>query len=144
MRKLIDLLRFDGRLSRVDYWRAYLWLAIVGAASWCLGLLAIIGVGGLGAVLLLPLLPVAVASLGIVVRRLHDRGRSGWWILPFTILPTIVSFGSSAHFMGRQMALAALALIASFILSIWGFVEIGLRRGAPVGNRYGEAPQRAA
>ena len=47
---------FDGRASRSQYWWFYLFQIIVSSA------------------LLLP-------ALGLCFRRLHDTGKSGWWIL---------------------------------------------------------------
>jgi hypothetical protein len=38
MERFRELLRFDGRLSRLGFWRGYLWLAIVGVAAWAIGL----------------------------------------------------------------------------------------------------------
>ncbi|GAB5534948.1 MAG: DUF805 domain-containing protein [Rubricoccaceae bacterium] len=76
---------FDGRASRKEYWMfvaVYLAIyigasivgAILGVASDTLALLVSLGVGLFGLAVILP-------SIGIAVRRLHDTGRSGWFIL---------------------------------------------------------------
>lgn len=76
---------FDGRASRKEYWMfvafylaIYIGLSIVsgifGAVSDALALLVSLLVMLFGLAIILP-------SLGIAVRRLHDTGRSGWFIL---------------------------------------------------------------
>lgn len=73
--------RFQGRSSRSEYWW---WVLFVAILSFCIGIIeAILGFsmtavqttsGILSLVLLLP-------GLGLSVRRLHDIGKSGWWVL---------------------------------------------------------------
>ncbi|MDB5419091.1 MAG: hypothetical protein JWP50_2510 [Phenylobacterium sp.] len=139
MRRLRELLRFDGRLSRLGYWRAYLLLTIAMAFTWCLGLFAILAIGPVGGVLLLPIVSIPVALVAISVRRLHDRNKSGWWALPLVVFPLMVSFALSAETAGADPpAMDVLLALTSFVLSIWAWIEIGFRRGAAGPNRYGE------
>lgn len=72
---------FTGRASRSEFWWYTLFTAIVGFAIGFI--LGIFGAGQttvqifqciIGLVLLLP-------GLGVAIRRLHDIGKSGWWIL---------------------------------------------------------------
>lgn len=73
--------RFQGRSSRSEYWW---WVLFVAILSFCIGIIeGILGFsmtavqttsGILSLVLLLP-------GLGLSVRRLHDIGKSGWWVL---------------------------------------------------------------
>jgi uncharacterized membrane protein YhaH (DUF805 family) len=139
MARLLSLLRFESRLSRVDYWHAYLTLSIVAAVSWCLGLFAILAVGAWGAVLMIPMPLSLLGSVAIAVRRLHDRGKSGWWVLPLVVVPVLIALGLSAQ--TASAASPGLILLASVVnlgLSIWGWVEIGFLRGRAEANRYGE------
>jgi len=74
---------FDGRARRKEYWFFFLFTIIVSV------ILAIIdnltgtynskvGIGLLGGLYALgTLLP----GIGVTIRRLHDTGRTGWWIL---------------------------------------------------------------
>ena len=68
---------FEGRARRMEYWMFVLinLFIILG-----LGLLeALIGTGGvIGSLYSLAIL---IPSIAVSVRRLHDTGRSGWWIL---------------------------------------------------------------
>lgn len=135
------LLRFDGRLSRIGFWRAYLFLLVASSLVWCLGLFAVMAIGRLGAVLLAPMLPMLAANVAIIVRRLHDRGRSGWWAVPFFILPFLAGLGMSAETAGSSApALLALTVLGSAGLAIWGWIEIGFLRGSEGPNRYGADP----
>ena len=68
---------FNGRARRAEFWwyiLVYLILEVVlGVVQGMVGLGSLL-TGLFGLALLLP-------SLGVEVRRLHDLGRSGWWIL---------------------------------------------------------------
>ncbi|MDO0926384.1 DUF805 domain-containing protein [Streptomyces sp. TG1A-8] len=72
---------FSGRARRKEYWMftlfasiIYLVVAIAGAAVKAPWLVVVVAL-----VFLLP-------GWGVTVRRLHDTGRSGWWIL-FGVVP---------------------------------------------------------
>ena len=145
MERLRQLLRFDGRLSRIQYWRAYLLIVAVSALSWGIGLGAVMAVGPFGALLFLPIAPMIVASFAIIVRRLHDRGKSGWWALPFAAFPLVVSLGLATETPGASPpGPAVLMSLLSLVLSVWGLIEIGFRRGRAEANRYGVDPDGGA
>jgi uncharacterized membrane protein YhaH (DUF805 family) len=75
---------FNGRARRAEYWWYFL-VYIIGFVilAFISNMLHMGGLlGGLfGVALLLP-------SLGVLVRRLHDTGRSGWWY--FIVLVPLV------------------------------------------------------
>jgi uncharacterized membrane protein YhaH (DUF805 family) len=69
--------QFTGRASRSEYWWFYLFTVLVTAAADTLG----------GTVGNLASLAFFLPGLALLVRRLHDVGRSGWWFLiVFTII----------------------------------------------------------
>ena len=79
---------FDGRAHRTEFWMFALVNVIV---SLVLGVVdGIIGTrtGGLGLLGGLYSLAVLVPSLAVGVRRLHDIGRSGWWLL-IALIPLV-------------------------------------------------------
>ncbi len=68
---------FTGRARRAEYWMFTLFNIIIAVV---LGVLdAVIGSPGIlgGIYVLAVLLP----SIAVSIRRLHDTGRSGWWLL---------------------------------------------------------------
>ncbi|MEZ4660976.1 MAG: DUF805 domain-containing protein [Caldilineaceae bacterium] len=80
---------FSGRARRAEYWYFVLFNVIISivlaVVDLILGTGGDTGVGILGA---LYSLAVLLPSLGVSVRRLHDTGRSGWWLL-LGIIPVI-------------------------------------------------------
>ena len=70
---------FGGRAGRQEYWYFVLFNIL---ANILLGILAAIIGAKVGMSLWsLYSLAVAIPSLAVSVRRLHDNGRSGWWLL---------------------------------------------------------------
>ena len=79
---------FSGRARRSEYWWYTLFLFIVG---FILGL--IIGITGnqnMNYLILVFELAVFLPTLSVSVRRLHDTGKSGWWVL-LSLIPVIGS-----------------------------------------------------
>jgi uncharacterized membrane protein YhaH (DUF805 family) len=77
------------------------------------------------------------AYLAISVKRLHDRNKSGWWMMAFFVYP-----GLYQQFVDRLPDSHWLAPFstAAGVLSLWGFIEMGLLRGTPRDNRFGPDP----
>ena len=75
---------FSGRSRRREYWMFVLFIIAVsvgiGIVEAILGLSATIG-DAYGPISLLFLLAIFVPSLAVQVRRFHDQGRSGWFVL---------------------------------------------------------------
>ncbi len=81
----LNYCNFSGRSSRSEFWWFYLFNIIVSAVIsvvFCWSQNAMnIATGVVNLALLLP-------SLGLAVRRLHDIGKSGWWIF-ISLIPVI-------------------------------------------------------
>jgi uncharacterized membrane protein YhaH (DUF805 family) len=71
------------------------------------------------------------------VKRLHDRNKSGWWLLPFFVLPGL--YNQFENRLPDSYAMVVPALVI-FILMIWGFIEMVCLRGTPATNRFGPDP----
>lgn len=82
-------------------------------------------------------LPAVYAGLAIAVKRLHDRDKSGWWVLLFYWVPGILD--QAARHLGEG-ALGWIFSTASFAISIWALVELGFLRGTRGPNRFGSDP----
>jgi len=73
---------FSGRARRSEFWFFVLFSAIVRAVANVLD--AILHIGNArtgGPVATVAALALLIPSLAVAVRRLHDTGRSGWWVL---------------------------------------------------------------
>ena len=92
---------FKGRSRRSEYWWIQLFLVLTNLAVAAIDLALMdgdvdrfIANGGGGIVGLVWILVTIVPALAVLVRRLHDTGKSGWWVLigfvPF--VGTIVLF----------------------------------------------------
>ena len=68
------------------------------------------------------------------IKRLHDRNKSGWWIVPFVVAPGL--FDRFGDWLGDSSAAAALGLTV-FVLYVWGFVEMAFLKGTRGTNRFG-------
>jgi len=103
------LLSFKGRVNRKPYW-------LFAVAVMILSIVAAIIDGGAdvpvfsGAFSILVIWP----SLAIGVKRWHDRGKSGWWMLIMFV--PVLGF-------------------------LWTLVECGFLPGTDGPNRFGDAPQ---
>jgi uncharacterized membrane protein YhaH (DUF805 family) len=71
------------------------------------------------------------------VKRLHDRDKSGWWIVPFYIAPPWLQ---RLWDWLDNPALALLVSALAFGLSVWCFVELFCLSGAKAPNRFGPDP----
>ncbi len=120
MRIIDTFLNPNGRLSRARFWMAYIGLAfIVAAVAW--GAMAMQGRMGKADsrlwTLILFIVPLAWINLCLMVKRWHDRDRSGLWLL-INLIPGI-----------GQM---------------WTVIECGFIAGTQGGNKYGPSPMRAS
>jgi uncharacterized membrane protein YhaH (DUF805 family) len=85
--------------------------------------------------------PVLIFSLWFLaattVKRLHDRDKGWWWIVPLFILPQFL--GKLAEGLDASYAADLLAL-TSVVLNLWGIVELVFLRGTGGANRFGADP----
>lgn len=74
---------FSGRAHRTEYWMFFLINFLIGIAIGFLD--GALGTQILGLIYALALL---IPGLAAAVRRLHDTGRSGWWVL-IVLIPVL-------------------------------------------------------
>jgi uncharacterized membrane protein YhaH (DUF805 family) len=118
------LTSFSGRIPRRIFW---IWGIAVGVvAAIAFSILAVAfgtppdpaggggGLSAIGALLMVVLyIPVVWFSLALQVKRWHDRGKSGWWVL-INLIP--------------------------FVGGLWALVECGFLRGTEGPNQFGPDP----
>ncbi|KIN74177.1 DUF805 domain-containing protein [Sulfitobacter guttiformis] len=77
---------FKTRSTRSQYWWFTLWSVIFSIATAIID--TTIGMGDTGPTGLLASLAMFLPSIAVAIRRLHDIGRTGWWIL-LIVIPLI-------------------------------------------------------
>ena len=148
------LFTYTGRANRAKYWLTVaIYLAItllliaIGLIMFGNSLLAIgdeesedmiVGLlsRGIGftLIVLVVYIPMVVSGFMVGIKRLHDRDKSGWWLLVFYVLPGVLNT------IGESLAAGWIFALAGFAISIWALVELGFLRGTPGPNRYGPDP----
>ena len=143
------LFSFTGRINRGKYWLAILiymlaWFAFIAAAlMWLGGFNTDRLFSFVGATLLIWLGAIVLAVAGTWsgfatgIKRLHDRGKSGWWIVLFWFGPSVLSGSNSAM---PDIPGSTLLSFAGTAIAIWGLIELGCLRGTPGPNPYGPDP----
>jgi uncharacterized membrane protein YhaH (DUF805 family) len=141
------LFNFRGRINRAKFWLAVLIYLVVQTLAWLL-----VGMStseGAGALLVnIVGLAVFVSGIFVAIKRLHDRNRSGWWLLLFYIAPgVLMTAGAAIWFLGilgdasaGAGAAGAVFMLAGAAIGIWAFVELGCLRGTVGPNQYGPDP----
>jgi uncharacterized membrane protein YhaH (DUF805 family) len=75
--------------------------------------------------------------LATSVKRLHDRDRSGWWMVLFFVVPGL--YGQFEDRLGDTIIVSLLGF-AMFGLTIFGGVTLYFLKGNPGSNRFGADP----
>jgi len=75
--------------------------------------------------------------LATSIKRLHDRDKSGWWMVLFFLYPSLYS-----HFQDRlpESYLLLPSALAAAILPLWAFVELCCLKGSRSSNLFGPNP----
>ena len=159
------LFSFKGRIRRLYWWVAS--LAAGGVAAIVMAILEAAARASGGAIIdpdtqqIEPtgLFGVAMSVVGLAnmwiafalsVKRLHDRDRSGWWLLWqllivfLAVVLIIVAIAVPQEQGVVRYALAVAVGLAAAVISIWLFVQIGFLRGTQGPNRFGPDPLGAA
>lgn len=137
MDKVIPYFSFRGRANRQRYWltvlATYALLLIVLLPSMIIPVVGWV-IGGLA---LLAALWVAVAT---AIRRLHDRGKSAWWLIPMYVPLVLLSLLATAAQGGGEPEAGAGFSVLSMPFSLWILIELGFLRGSRGENKFGPDP----
>lgn len=87
---------------------------------------------GIAMTVLVVVVVTGLASTG--VRRLHDRGKTGYWLLLYYLLPSMMSKNAGLDTVGLIFWLVTLGIL------IWAIVDLGLLRGEAGSNFFGQNP----
>jgi uncharacterized membrane protein YhaH (DUF805 family) len=127
----------QGRVGRQTFWTVQMMLVLVDACARATVLLFD------ARPLILLLVPVAITILVVGVlnmtKRLHDFGRSGWWILlPLAIEALVTSLAVLKMGRGSQGAIASEGV--GILAGLAFFLAVGAIKGNPGPNRFGDPP----
>jgi uncharacterized membrane protein YhaH (DUF805 family) len=137
------LFSFHGRVNRAKWW-LFLLISIIYsfiAFTLCIAIFGFVGILVGWVLTLLLLWP----SFAVGVKRLHDRAKSGWWLVLFYLMPGVLS-GFNMSMTGGMNVMSSpgtMPIIFSFIslaITIWAIVELGVLRGTAGDNKYGPDP----
>jgi uncharacterized membrane protein YhaH (DUF805 family) len=142
---------FEGRINRAKYW---LGAIVLGIISMVVLYGSIYAAGGsileqdsrTQMISLVVQLVFLYPSAALMVKRLHDRNRPGYFAA-FLLVPLVLK--SVTDVMGltgnpfSQNALDYAFLIVIVVVAIWFFVEVGCLRGTVGPNQYGPDPLSA-
>jgi uncharacterized membrane protein YhaH (DUF805 family) len=142
-----------GRISRSQYWLKYFLPACaIGAIGVAFDKFVVAGAGTeLGKLLSVTnslfYSAVALGGYCALIKRIHDRNKSGWLtLLPYASLliflaALLAMFFFAPNFAASlKRAVVVIFGIAFLGISIWFFVEFGCMRGTIGDNRYGADP----
>lgn len=146
---------FSGRARRSEYWWFYLFTILVSIATSVVDAVLNTAFNNeIGVVGVIASLALLLPSLAVTARRLHDTGRTGWWMLLPTIplLATMV-VGLAAFFdvvftseAGGSPAVAVTVLLVVCVLitlaAIITLVVFLCLDSNPGPNRYGPSPKQ--
>lgn len=83
-------------------------------------------------------------GIAVLVKRIHDRDKSGWLaLLPYALLGIGllgVAIAAAAHSREAAEIITGVVGIAGFAVFVWFFVEFGCLRGTVGSNRFGPDP----
>ena len=83
-----------------------------------------------------------ISGVAVGIKRLHDRNRSGWYLLLFYLAPTalVVAGILIGVTMDETTIVSTILGVAAGITGVWAFVEMGCLRGTIGVNQYGPDP----
>lgn len=130
------LFSFEGRINRAKYWLVVLISILVMGVS--VGILFALNFSMPGLIIAgIIYLGLLYCGIAVGAKRLHDRNKSGWWLLVFYLLPNVLSGIGS---MSGSPGLNGILSLVSFAILIWAIVELGCLRGTIGPNQYGPDP----
>jgi len=129
---------FTGRARRKEYWMFVLLVIVCDIVATIidriLGMSTMVA-GVYGPVMCLVALALFIPGLAVSVRRLHDTGRVGWWVL----LPIVPEIAAVALLYSGNLPMAGILGIVTLVAAIALLIFMVLP-GTKGPNQYGPDP----
>jgi uncharacterized membrane protein YhaH (DUF805 family) len=138
------LFSFNGRVSRSELLGRWIAVTFVTGMPVAISAIATSYSVLLWSIPAVIAIPGIVALVSLLVRRLHDRNKSGWWLFPYYLTPlaTMLSVVIAANFgvdFGRlQFWVLGCGFLLVWVFTMIGAVEIWMLKGSPGPNRFGD------
>lgn len=153
----------NGRIGRARWWLGMIALIVISQVLqvWLLASLFDYNVFDVSApplakpahqILSIVSLALLYPLFAISAKRVHDRGRSAWWVLviivPFLLMIAASPLGyldwttPQAFWSSSQLGLGTLLLVLVGLL--WAVVDLGILAGTPGDNEFGPDPHARA
>ncbi|HEX6741468.1 MAG TPA: DUF805 domain-containing protein [Sphingomicrobium sp.] len=132
---------FRGRAPRAEYW----WFCLLAAVGWFI-LTQVGRAAGAGDALAFAFdLAMVLPWLGVTVRRLHDAGRSGRWLLLFVVAWVIITLigyalGSMDEPSESVAVTAGITIFLIMIFAVFSLLALMVLPGSSGTNRFGPDP----
>lgn len=141
-----NYINFRGRSTRAEYWWAMLFVVILSLIT------SFIDSGTLQ---LLVTFALMLPTWAVTTRRMHDIGKSGWWVVGFFIVPVIVlgvsfhsMFSAIANGVTNPMVLSQIILDSPLsysigeiiVLAVYIYMLVLLVKPSGPDNKYGPCP----
>jgi len=130
--------KFDGRMNRAPFWIAALVFAVINAVLLLFGYMTeqssvFQALNGMVSIVIL------ISGIAVGVKRLHDRNKSGWYLLLFYFAPGVLAAAGAlvGEFVEDSEITAIVLKLLAVALMVWAFVELACLRGTIGVNRYG-------
>jgi len=130
---LLELLFGSVRINRAKYWLTFVIYPVALIALYVIFVFAF-PVDVATFLVFIAFIPIIISGIAVAIKRLHDRDKSGCWLLVFYALP------SALGGIGPYTGLDYVFKLAAFALSIWALVELGFLRGTSGPSQYGPDP----
>ena len=127
----------SGRINRAKFWIAILVFTVINLLN---AGMVLFTDGGTGVVILNGIVTLLVAASGILVgiKRLHDRNKSGWWVLLYWVAPFVML--SVGFAVGSDTLVVSVLGFLALAIGLWSLIDLGCLRGTIGQNKYGPDP----